>query len=135
MRLSSLLRLPIGAFCLLVGLATGLSAQEAAAVKPTEQDCQKATAQSEMRICENARYQAAQGELKTTYQAALRHLDNSQKAKLRQAQHAWIRFRDLNAAFQAGLVEGGTLAPLVKVANLTEMTNARTAELKKVVTQ
>jgi uncharacterized protein YecT (DUF1311 family) len=64
----------------------------------------------------------------------LHQLDDAQRLKLRQSQRAWLRFRDTNAAFQAGLVEGGTLAPLIKVASLTEMTNARTAELKKALT-
>jgi uncharacterized protein YecT (DUF1311 family) len=54
---------------------------------------------------------------------------------LRESQRAWLRFRDAAATFQASLVEGGTLAPLIKVASLTEMTNVRAAELKKSLAQ
>ena len=126
---SCLLRL--AAFCITIGIATGSFAQESAPA--TEQDCQQATAQSAMRSCENARYEVAQRELTSAYQSLLHHLDDSKKLKLRQSQRAWLRYRDANATFQASLVEGGTLAPLIKVASLTEMTNERTADLKRVL--
>lgn len=131
-RASSLLR--IAAVCLAIGLDPGVFAQDAMPANPTEQDCQQATAQSSMRACENARFEVAQRELNSAYQSLLHQLDDAQRLKLRQSQRAWLRFRDTNAAFQAGLVEGGTLAPLIKVASLTEMTNSRTAELKKALT-
>jgi uncharacterized protein YecT (DUF1311 family) len=126
-KVSSLLRL--AAFCITIGIATGLFAQDSAAA--TEQDCQQATVQSAMRSCENARYEVAQRELNSAYQSLLHHLDDARRLKLRQSQRAWVRFRDANATFRASLVDGGTLAPLIKVATLTEMTNARTADLKK----
>ena len=61
----------------------------------------------------------------------MKHLDGEQKQKLRITQRAWLRFRGANANFQASLVRGGTLAPLVRIGSLTEMTKARTEELKK----
>jgi len=84
-----------------------------------------------MRACENRRYADAQGELDAAYQDLLRHLDETQRQKLRVAQRAWVRFRDTNAEFQASLAQGGTLGPLLKVGSLTEMTKARASELKK----
>ena len=87
-----------------------------------------------MRACENERYEAAQRELNSAYQGLLQQLDSTKKLKLRQSQRAWLRFRDANAAFQASIVEGGTLAPLIKIASLTEMTNARAADLKNALT-
>jgi len=62
-------------------------------------------------------------------------LDNGQKEKLRLAQDAWLRFREANADFQASIAEGGTLAPLLKMSSLADMTGARAAELRKELSQ
>jgi uncharacterized protein YecT (DUF1311 family) len=112
-------------------LAAGSFAQSTDRTNQTVQDCQQAASESAMRICENGRYDAAQRELNSAYQSLLQHLDIGQKEKLRLSQRAWLRFRTANADLQASLVQGGTLAPLIKVATLTEMTNARVSELKK----
>lgn len=84
-----------------------------------------------MRTCEASRYATAQQELNAAYQGLMEHLDQGQKEKLRMTQRAWLRFRDANADFQASIVQGGTLAPLVRISSLTEMTKARAQELKK----
>jgi len=84
-----------------------------------------------MRACENARYELVQHELNAAYQSLLRHLDSRQRQKLRTAQNAWIRFRDANTAFESSLAQAGTLAPIIRIGSLTEMTKARVAELKK----
>jgi uncharacterized protein YecT (DUF1311 family) len=65
------------------------------------------------------------------YQALMRHLDRAQKQKLRTAQQAWLHFRDANADFQASMVEGGTLSPLIRVTSLAEMTKTRAEELSR----
>ncbi len=132
MRISSLLR--IATVGIAFGLGFGVFAQDVSPATPSERDCQQAATQSSMRSCENARYEVAQREMNTVYNSLLRQLDGAQKLKLRESQRAWLRFRDAAATFQASLVEGGTLAPLIKVASLTEMTNVRAAELKKSLT-
>ena len=122
---------PAALLCITVGLTAGLIAQNAAPTNQAENECQHAATTSAMRACENARYDTAQRELDVAFQSLLQHLDDAQKRKLRVAQRAWLHFRDSNAEFQASLAEGGTLAPLIKVGSLTEMTRARTSELKK----
>jgi uncharacterized protein YecT (DUF1311 family) len=112
-------------------ITLGLFAQDMVPASASREDCPKAVTTSAMRACENARYDAAEHELNTAYQSLLQHLDSGQKQKLRAAQRAWIRFRDANAEFQSSLVQGGTLAPLIKIGSLTEMTSARASELKK----
>ena len=113
------------------GVTAGLFAQNA---NPANQDkdCNGAATTSAMRSCENTRYDAAQLELNSVYQSLLKSLDGAQKERLRVAQRAWLRFRETNAEFQASLAQGGTLGPLIRIASLTEMTKARTAELKNV---
>ena|ERR1019366_3125590 len=93
--------------------------------------CENAVTTAAMRNCEASRYATAQQELDSAYRHLMKHLDGEQKQKLRITQRAWLRFRGANANFQASLVRGGTLAPLVRIGSLTEMTKARTEELKK----
>lgn len=119
------------ALCSFVVIASSCFAQSTAPAKQNVQDCQQAATESAMRICENGRYEAAQRELNSAYQSLLSHLDIGQKEKLRLAQRAWLRYRTANADFQAALFQGGTVSPLIRVATLTQMTNARISELKK----
>ena len=94
-------------------------------------DCKDAATTAAMRTCENARYQKAEQDLNAAFNELMRQLDADQKSKLRLAQSAWMRFREANADFEAATVRGGTLAPLLKVSTLADMTEARAAELKK----
>ncbi len=101
----------------------------------TVADCKNATTTAAMRVCENARFQRAEQELNAVYQDLVKQLDDGQREKLRLAESAWLRFREANADFQADAVRGGTLAPLIKVTVLADMTQARAAELKKALQQ
>jgi uncharacterized protein YecT (DUF1311 family) len=122
---------PLAVLLFMTAADSGAFTQTAAPAKGTDNECQNAATTSAMRACENARYEGAQRELGVAYQTLLQRLDGEQKQKLGLAQQAWMRFRDTNAEFQASLAQGGTLAPLIKMATLTEMTRARTSELKK----
>lgn len=116
---------------LFVCMAVGVVAQTSKPAEQTAGGCENALTTAAMRTCEASRYATAQQELDEAYQSLMAHIDREQKVKLRKAQDAWVRFRDANADFQASLLEGGTLAPLVRISSLTEMTRARTMELKK----
>jgi uncharacterized protein YecT (DUF1311 family) len=114
-----------------VCITVGLSAQTPNPSGKGAGECETAATTAAMRTCEASRYATAQRELASAYQDLMNHLDGGQQQKLRITQRAWLRFRDANADFQASLARGGTLAPLVRIASLTEMTKARTEELKK----
>jgi uncharacterized protein YecT (DUF1311 family) len=94
-------------------------------------DCKEAATTAATRTCENARYEKAEQDLNAALNELMRQLDDDQKAKLRLAQNAWVRFREANADFEAATVRGGTLAPLLRVSTLADMTEARAAQLKK----
>jgi uncharacterized protein YecT (DUF1311 family) len=117
--------------CASVGLLAQTLAQTPKQTGPGTGECENAVTTAAMRTCEASRYATAQQELDAAYQRLMEHLDDGQKQKLRTSQRAWLGFRDANADFQASLVQGGTLAPLVRIGSLTEMTKARTQELKK----
>jgi uncharacterized protein YecT (DUF1311 family) len=115
----------------LICAIAGLSAQAPKQSGQGAGGCENAVTTAAMRTCEESRYTTANRELDKAYQGLMDHLDTGQKQKLRIAQQAWLRFRDANADFESSRVEGGTLAPLLRLGTLTEMTIARTAELKK----
>jgi uncharacterized protein YecT (DUF1311 family) len=109
----------------------GLSADAAVQTLETGRDCKSATTTAAMRACQNARFQKAEQELNAAYKDLMVQLDDGRREKLRVAQSAWLRFREANADFEADAARGGTLAPLIKMTVLADMTEARTAELKK----
>jgi uncharacterized protein YecT (DUF1311 family) len=116
-------------------LVISLSVRAAAQTAETGTGCKNATTTAAMRACENTRFQKAEQELNAVYKDLLQQLDEGEKEKLNLAQGAWLRFREANADFQAELERGGTLAPLIKMTVLADMTEARTAELKKALQQ
>ena len=118
-------------FAALFNLLAGLPVYSAVQTVETGTDCKHATTTAAMRACENARFQKAEQELNTAYKNLMKQLDDGQREKLRLAQSAWLRFREANADFQADTARGGTLAPLIRISVLADMTAARAAELKK----
>jgi len=109
----------------------GVLLQEPAQPVESGGTCKNATTTAAMRACENARYEKVDRELNVVYQKLSKELGAGPREKLRVAQNAWLRFRDANSDFQASLAEGGTMAPLLKISTLAEMTEARTEELRK----
>ena len=116
-------------------LVISLSVRAAGQTAETGTDCKNATTTAAMRACENTRFQKAEQELNAVYKDLLKQLDAGRKEKLRVAQSAWLRFREANADFEADAARGGTLAPLIRMTVLADMTEARTAELKKALQQ
>jgi uncharacterized protein YecT (DUF1311 family) len=101
----------------------------AAAAADEATACKDAATTAAMRACENKRYQDADRQLNMVYTRLMATLDNNQKEKLRLAQRAWLQFRDANSDFQAAAAGGGTLSPLLKIAAMADMTEARLKEL------
>jgi len=91
----------------------------------------------EMRMCLSKIHEKSDAELNAVYRSALkkfggyskpnRHLEN-----LRKAERHWIAYRDAQCKAQYDLFEGGTGGPLEELSCLIEMTNQRSAELKRV---
>jgi len=111
----------------LVTCASCVMAQTAS----NQPDCGNATTTAAMRECAGLRYSKAEQQLKAVRAQLSRKLDDTGKAKLQAAQSAWVQFRKANAEFQADLVRGGTLVPLIQITVMADMTEARVAELKK----
>lgn len=94
-------------------------------------DCQSASTTAAMRACENARYEKAEAALNQVYQALMAKLDKQGQNKLRESQRAWLKYRTANAEFQADQARDGTLAPLIRMSVLADMTEARVGEFAR----
>lgn len=101
------------------------------AVWASEKACEEAVTTAEMRDCLNRRYAEVDDELNRVYKQLLSQLDPERRELLRDAQKAWIEFRDKNAAFVASDAEGGTLYPIIEVSERASMTEHRIEELKE----
>jgi uncharacterized protein YecT (DUF1311 family) len=116
-------------------LAAGWAANSnAVAQKPAEQrDCSSAGTTAAMRTCEVGRYRMADADLRTVYSHLFDQLDSPAKAKLAESQSAWEHYREADSEFHADTVRGGTMAPLLRMTVLADMTETRAAELKKLL--
>ena len=92
--------------------------------------CADAQSQAEMNICWGNEYKAADARLNEAYRQFASKLDDAEKAQLKNAQLAWLKYRDANCDFVADQYKGGTIRPMIAAICLADVTNNRTTELK-----
>lgn len=105
--------------------AAALFAQPAAA-----QDCDAAQTQADMTECSGQDYKSADKALNAEYKRAEAALDKSVGLLLRDAQRAWISFRDKACKAEGALYGGGSMQPMVIADCMTRLTQRRTEDLK-----
>lgn len=106
--------------------------------------------QSQMNECAGFEYQQADAHLNRVYTKAIQYLkddlDKAQKggdrdqvkydetavATLRDAERAWLSYRDLQCKAARQLYEGGSMSPMIHSQCLTTLTEHRIADLKSV---
>lgn len=88
-------------------------------------DCKKAETQMEMEACAGKSLDAADRKLNAIYTKLMKQLGSADKRKLRQAQRAWIAYRDAQCAFNASGSEGGTIQPTIILDCKEDLTNAQ----------
>lgn len=79
----------------------------------------------------NNAFDAADKELNQIYAAVRARLDDVGKEKLRNAQRAWLAFRDAQAELHSDVMRGGSGARLIYVGTQTSMTEQRVKELRE----
>ncbi len=94
------------------------------------QPCADAQTQADMNICWGNQYKSADTQLNKTYQQLAALLEADEKAQLKNAETAWIKYRDANCDFVADQYKGGTIRPMIYAICLADVTNNRTTELK-----
>lgn len=96
--------------------------------------CEDAQTTVEMRDCAGKEYEAADAELNKVYRQLMSKLDDEgHKMALKEAQLAWIKYRDANCDFESYLNRGGTIYPIVNAGCRTGMTVNRTRELQEML--
>jgi uncharacterized protein YecT (DUF1311 family) len=93
------------------------------------QNCADLRTQLDMNRCAAEDYASVDRELNRSYDAYRARLGDEQKRQLREAQLAWVRFRDLSCQFESSAVKGGSVYPLILQSCLASMTRARLRQL------
>jgi uncharacterized protein YecT (DUF1311 family) len=94
---------------------------------PTQQGV--AQTQTELNQQSYAEYQKADAQLNAVYKGLMAKISDAGKARLREAQISWLRFRDQECAFEAMGTEGGSIHPLIVNSCLGRLTLARIKDL------
>jgi uncharacterized protein YecT (DUF1311 family) len=90
-----------------------------------------AQSQAEMNHQAAKDFEKVDAELNSAYAALMAKLpDAESKQKLKESRRAWLAFRDAEAAFAVDEVRGGSMAPTICYATMTELTQQRTKQLK-----
>lgn len=130
----------ITALFLPAAVALGLSNAPLRAEAP-DVDCDAPQVQMEMTYCAEQDWKEADAELNDAYRAAMeamRDIDANLPADqqgaidtLRDAQRAWIAYRDKACAAYGYLARGGTMEPMLIYQCNAELTAQRTDELEQ----
>ena len=83
----------------------------------------------EMIQCADWHYKQADRWLNQVYKNQSKYKDAPAKKLLRDAQRAWIKFRDAECQSQRDAGRGGTIVPLFEIGCLTSMTENRARAL------
>jgi uncharacterized protein YecT (DUF1311 family) len=111
------------AVALLIALVAPGFAQAGA---PQAPDCSSALNTPAMNACYKAAYDAADARLNERYKTLMARLGKSDQDRLRDAQRAWVAFRDKQCAFETASYSTGSIYPLLVTNCLTELTQQRT---------
>ena len=115
-------------FCSTMWLA-GISVSAQKQKKPDP--CANPQTQTEMTQCAADAYKAADAVLNQVYRQLVAKLDDDEKAQLKEAQTAWLKYRDTNCDFVADQYKGGTMRPMIYAGCLADVTKNRTSELRE----
>jgi uncharacterized protein YecT (DUF1311 family) len=100
----------------------------------SQDPCANAQTTTEMRDCAGNEYKQADLELNKVYKRLMSKLeDEGHKAVLKNAQQAWIKYRDTNCQDESYLNRGGTIYSVVYTGCLTRMTKERTTKLQEML--
>ncbi|MBO1074075.1 lysozyme inhibitor LprI family protein [Roseomonas marmotae] len=97
------------------------------------QDCSRQATQADMNECAGDGLRKADAALNEAYQQIMARLrpDAPARQALRDAQRAWIRFRDGECDFATIGVEGGSIRPMLAAQCRQRLTEERLAQLRR----
>ena len=110
------------------------------AATTTEQDdadredpCPDAGNQHELNRCAARARDRADAELNKLYQQLMKDAGVTERAKLRAAQLAWIKFRDAHCDYESVGNTGGSIYPMVVSFCLARVTTARVKQFQEIL--
>ena len=116
--------------CLLL-LCCVLADVSASAQRRQKQDrCDDPQSQAEMNICADKEFRAADAVLNRVYNQLSAKLDEGERAKLKEVELTWLKYRDAECEFEASFYEGGSIQPLIRSTCLTHITKTRAADIR-----
>ncbi|WP_292898085.1 lysozyme inhibitor LprI family protein [Nitratireductor sp.] len=94
-------------------------------------DCDNAQTQLDMTQCAAREYEAADKALNAQYASVRQRYSGNEDARtlLRDAQRAWIGFRDAHCDLETLAVRGGSIEPMIRAQCLQKLTEERTEQL------
>lgn len=95
--------------------------------------CDNPSTQLQMNQCAAQELVEANEVLNNVYNEVRNRLSNAQKVKLRKSQLAWIKFRDLDCAFESSASEEGSAHGLITQNCLIRKTKNRIGEFKEML--
>ena len=111
-----------------------LMAMEAAVAETPQETgnpCKTQNTTLEMIQCAAQLYEVADDRLNAVYQALRSSQDEEGKKLLRDAQRAWLKFRDAECLRERDMARGGTLAPILEISCKESMTLQRVSVLEQ----
>ncbi len=102
------------------------------AIAADDVDCDNAASQMEMDVCASDAFKAADRTLNATYRKLMAKLDADGQGYLRDAQRAWVSFRDKECVSRTGggPDREGSIWPMIYTDCQTELTNERIKALE-----
>lgn len=92
--------------------------------------CDDPKTQTDINLCALSALDAETAAINSVYNRYRARLTPIEKQRIKDVQLAWIRYKDLACAFEASVVEGGSMQPYVMAQCLSEQTKARRLQLE-----
>lgn len=96
-------------------------------------DCGDLVTQAQINQCAFDMYDEADALLNQTYKQVMAKLNPSRQTALKNAQRAWIKYRDSHCESEASVVEGGSMYPTIQYSCMTTETKKRTDQLNSTI--
>ncbi|MCA1616454.1 MAG: lysozyme inhibitor LprI family protein [Acidobacteria bacterium] len=98
-----------------------------------EGPCPDAMTQPDMNRCTALEFQKADAALNKIYRRLMKDAGAAEKAKLRAAQLAWIKFRDAHCEYESFGNKGGSIYPMVYSFCLADVTGKRAEQFEEIL--
>lgn len=89
--------------------------------------------QTGMNICAKADFDAADAKLNQLYKQLAGKAEGDEKKALRDAQRAWVAYRDAECIYETAGPEGGSIRPMEEWQCATALTTARIGDFAKFI--